>query len=61
MGWRVKVYGGADLIHWFNFDPDRRSKRDALIIQLAGRVRPVITPANADDVTAELSAHGIAS
>jgi hypothetical protein len=60
MGWRVKIYGSADPF-MVEFRPDRRSKRDALIIQLADRVRPVITPAYADDVTAELSTHGIAS
>jgi hypothetical protein len=59
MGARVKIHGSADLIHWFNFDMHRSRKDVALIIFLAGRVRPVITPDDADRVTAELITHGV--
>ena len=59
MGWRVKTWGSSDLIHWFNYDPDRSSRRDAFIIQLTGTIRPVITPGDPDEVTAELTAHGV--
>jgi hypothetical protein len=59
MGARVKIHGSADLIHWFNFDMHRPRKDVALIIFLAGRVRPVITPDDADRVTAELITHGV--
>ena len=59
MGLRVKTYGSADLIHWFNLDRHRSSKDVALIISLAGRVRPVITPDHADRVVAELLDHGV--
>ena len=59
MGWRIKTYGSSDLLHWFNLDVHRSRKDVALIIQLAGRVRPVVTPDDADRVTAELLAHGV--
>lgn len=60
LGVAVKGYGSGDLVHWFNYDPHRLSKREAFIIQIQGRrVKPVITPDNADDVAAELTAHGV--
>lgn len=59
MGARVKIHGSADLIHWFNFDMHRSRKDVALIIAMANRVRPVITPDDPDRVTAELVAHGV--
>jgi hypothetical protein len=59
MGALVKIHGSADFIHWFNFDTHRSRKAVALIIYLAGRVRPVITPDDPDRVTAELVAHGV--
>jgi len=59
MGWRVKTWGSSDLIHWFNEDGHRSGKSDAFIIQLTGRIRPVITPDHPDEVTAELTAHGV--
>jgi hypothetical protein len=57
--WRIKSFGSADLTHWFNFDPDRFSKPTAFIIQLASRIKPVVTPADPDRLAAELSAHGV--
>jgi hypothetical protein len=59
LGWRIKIWGSGDLIHWFNFDVHRWHKDVALIILLPGRVRPVVTPDDADLVTAELAAHGV--
>jgi hypothetical protein len=59
LGWRIKTWGSADLIHWFNYDLDRFGKRNAFIIQLDGTIRPVITPDDPDEVTAELSVHGV--
>jgi hypothetical protein len=60
MGGGVKIHGSGDLIHWFNFDMGRPRKADALIVALSGRrVRPVITPDDANRVAAELTAHGV--
>jgi hypothetical protein len=59
LGARVKIHGTDDFVHWFNFDPHRRRKDVALIITLHGRIQPVITPDNADDVVAELAAHDV--
>jgi hypothetical protein len=60
MGSPVKIHGSADFIHWFNFDPHRSRKDVALILALSGsRIRPVITPDDADSVAAELAAHGV--
>jgi hypothetical protein len=65
--WRARMkpsssaatWGSADLIHWINDDEHRSGKRDAFIIQLTGSIRPVITPDHPDEVTAELTAHGV--
>jgi hypothetical protein len=60
MGGAVKIHGSGDFIHWFNFDMHRSRKADALIVVLSGRrVRPVITPDDANRVAAELTAHGV--
>lgn len=56
----VKGYGSGDFVHWFNYDPGRRKKTAALVIEISGRrVKPVITPDNADDVAAELAGRGV--
>ena len=60
MSGRYRIWGSGDFVHWFNYDPHRPSKSVALIIRVTGHsVRPVITPDNADDVTAELAVHGV--
>jgi hypothetical protein len=60
MGGRYRIWGSGDVTHWFNLDSDRPNKDVAFIIQVAGRrVRPVITPRDADAVAAELAAHGV--
>ena len=57
---RYRIWGSGDFVHWFNYDPDRRQKPVALIIRVIGRrARPVITPRDAESVTAELTAHGV--
>jgi hypothetical protein len=56
--WRV--WGSSDLVHWYNYDPQRPSKSTALVITPVGRgVHPVITPDHPDEVIAELAAHGV--
>jgi hypothetical protein len=57
---RYRIWGSGDLIHWLNYDPDRPRKDVAFIVQVAGhRIRPVITPNDADAVAAELAARGV--
>jgi Phospholipase_D-nuclease N-terminal len=58
-GGKLRTHGSGDLIHWFNYDPDRRRKDFALVIYLDGKIRPVITPNDPDQVTAELAARGV--
>jgi hypothetical protein len=61
MGGRYRLWGSGDLHHWYNFDPGRPGKSDALLIELAGKgIIPVITPDQPDEVAAGLSAHGVA-
>lgn len=57
---QIKIHGSGNLVHWFNFDMDRPRKADALIVAVSGnRIRPVITPDDANLVAAELIAHGV--
>jgi hypothetical protein len=57
---RYRIWGSGDFTHWFNLDAGRPNKSAAFIIQVVGRrIRPVITPRDADAVTAELAAHGV--
>jgi hypothetical protein len=59
MGWRVMIWGSSDLVHWWNLDLHRSDKPIALVIDIGGRIRPVITPADAGRVTAELVSRGV--
>jgi hypothetical protein len=69
-----RSHGSGDGVHWFNHDPGRRRKQVALVIcpdstltkrsvterlLMADEIRPVITPDDPDQVTAELTAHGV--
>jgi hypothetical protein len=57
---RYRIWGSGDLTHWFNYDSGRPRKDVAFIIAVSGRrIRPVITPRDADAVAAELAAHGV--
>jgi hypothetical protein len=59
MGWRVMIWGSSDLRHWWNLDLHRSDHPIAFIIDIGGRMRPVITPQDAARVTAELVTHGV--
>jgi len=56
---KIRIHGSGDGVHWFNHDPDRRRKELALVIYLDDKIRPVITPDDPAQVTAELAAHGV--
>jgi len=56
---RWRIHGSGDLVHWFNFDPRRPGKPVAIVLYLNGTIRPVITPDEPEQVTAELKAHGV--
>jgi hypothetical protein len=55
--WRI--YGSGDFVHWFNFDPRRPSKDVALVVDLGGRVKPVVTPDDPGQLVAALTACGV--
>lgn len=55
--WRV--HGSGDFVHWFNFDRHRRRKQVALVVNLAGFVKPVITPDDPDQAVAVLTHFGV--
>jgi len=60
MSGRYRIWGSGDFIHWFNYDPDRPKKSEALVVHVSGRkIRPVITPGHPDEVAAALAAHGV--
>ena len=56
---RWRIHGSGDLVHWFNFDPRRPRKDAALVIHLAGHVKPVITPDDPGRVIELLTAAGV--
>jgi hypothetical protein len=56
---RWRIHGSNDFVHWFNFDPRRPRKRSGLVIYAGGRIRPVITPDDTDQVAAVLASHGV--
>jgi Phospholipase_D-nuclease N-terminal len=58
-GRKLRTHGSGDLVHWFNYDPDRQRKDLALVIYLDGKIRPIITPNDPSQVTAELAAHDV--
>ena len=48
--WRWRIWGSDDFIHWWNFDAHRPRKNMALVIDVGHRVRPTITPDDANAV-----------
>jgi hypothetical protein len=56
---RWRIWGSGDFRHWFNYDPHRPDKRIALILDLGGWVRPVITPSDPNVVCGILEDRGI--
>lgn len=55
-----RLWGSGDFVHWYNWDPARPRKTVKLVLDIQGRrSKPVITPDTPDDVTAELTAHGV--
>jgi hypothetical protein len=49
---RARIWGTANPGLWANFDPERPKKKFALILDLAKRVKPFITPDDLDAVEA---------
>ncbi|HTN79186.1 MAG TPA: hypothetical protein VMK16_05910, partial [Acidimicrobiales bacterium] len=52
-----RIWGSTDLVHWYNFDPDRMKKSEALELDVGGKVIPTITPDAPDAVESILRAH----
>lgn len=50
VGGKWRIWGSGDLVHWWNLDPERRRKATALELDVGGRVRPMITPDDPDEV-----------
>ncbi|MBV2154854.1 hypothetical protein [Kitasatospora sp. SUK 42] len=57
---RWRIWGSGDFTHYFNLDPGRPHKDVAFVVDLGGRVKPVITPDEPEHLAAALSTHGIA-
>jgi hypothetical protein len=49
-GWsavqKLSVWGPADLVHWWNYDPQRPHRDVAVVIDTGSRIRPTVTPAD---------------
>jgi hypothetical protein len=56
---RWRTWGSGDLVHWFNLDPGRRHKRQAFVVDLGRRAKPVVTPDDPDAFRAALVAAGV--
>jgi hypothetical protein len=54
---RWRLWGSGDFVHWYNLDVRRPGKRTAIELDLGGRVRPTITPDDADVVARILADH----
>ena len=48
---RWRIWGSGDFVHWWNLDPARPKKDMALVLDIGRRVRPTITPDDANTVT----------
>jgi hypothetical protein len=56
---RWRIWGSGDLRHWYHYDPHRPDKRTALVLDLGGWIRPVITPDDPSLVRGIFEGHGI--
>lgn len=60
-GWTAiqpwRIWGPADLEHWWNRDPHRGSKRVALVLDTGERFKPTVTPADPDGFETVIRAH----
>jgi hypothetical protein len=58
----MRIWGTGDFRHWFNLDVSRPRKHVALVLDVGGWVRPVITPDRPDEVQRLVQAHsGVAA
>lgn len=58
---RWRIWGSGDFIHWWNLDTGRPRKSVALSLDVGKRIRPTITPDDADTVERILTTHSGAS
>ncbi len=45
---RARIWGTANPGYWASFDPGRPRKRQAVVLDVGGRVRPFLTPDDPD-------------
>lgn len=53
--WRI--WGPADLEHWWNLDPQRAERQVALVIDTGERFKPTVTPVDPDGFEQVVRAH----
>jgi hypothetical protein len=60
-GWSAiqpwRLWGPADLEHWWNLDAHRPEKHVALVIDIGERFKPTVTPVDPDGFEAVVRAH----
>jgi hypothetical protein len=54
---RGRIWGTANPRYWAGLDPKRMSKSIALVLDLGGRVKPVLTPDDPDAAEAVIRQH----
>jgi hypothetical protein len=54
---RWRLWGSGDFVHWYNLDGRRTKKAVELELEVGGRIRPVITPDDADAVETIITEH----
>jgi hypothetical protein len=54
---RWRIWGSGDFVHWYNLDGRRPNKQTGIEIDTGGRVRPCITPDDADTVRRIIAEH----
>lgn len=55
VGGKWRIWGSGDFAHWYNLDGKRPSKQTGIEVDIGGRVRPTVTPDDADSVARILS------
>jgi hypothetical protein len=59
VGGRYRIWGSSDLRRWYNLDATRPRKKTAIMLDLGGWIRPVITPEEPDKVIEILRRRGV--
>lgn len=54
---RWRIWGSGDFVHWYNLDGGRPNKETGIEIDTGARIRPCITPDDAEAVSRIIAEH----